>query len=127
MMKKLKITKLRLEGTYVVEPNPFVDTRGVFSRYFCKRELKNIINDREIVNINYSKNYKKGAVRGLHYQTPPYSEMKMPRCISGKVLDIFVGAKKKLVIIRNGDHSLSDKKPLKKIIKELNKIVLNII
>ena len=94
MMKKLKITKLRLEGTYVVEPNPFVDTRGVFSRYFCKRELKKIINDREIVNINYSKNYKKGAVRGLHYQIPPYSEMKMPRCISGKVLDIFVDIRK---------------------------------
>jgi len=34
---------------------------------------------------------------------------------------------KKLVIIKNGDHSLSDKNPIKKIIKELNKIVLNVI
>ena len=29
-------------------------------------------------------------MRGLHYQNPPFAEMKMPRCISGKVLDIFV-------------------------------------
>ena len=86
----LKITKLKLDGTYIVEPKPFIDTRGIFSRYFCKRELKNTLQDREIVNINYSKNYKKGAVRGLHYQKPPHAEMKMPRCISGKVLDIFV-------------------------------------
>ena len=93
-MSKLKITKLSLEGTYVVEPHPSIDSRGIFSRYFCKRELKNIIQDREIVNINYSKNYKKGAVRGLHYQKPPYAEMKMPRCIKGKVLDIFVDIRK---------------------------------
>ena len=93
-MSKLKITKLSFDGVYVVEPNPFTDSRGIFSRFFCKRELKNIIQDREIVNINYSKNYKKGAVRGLHYQKPPYAEMKMPRCISGKVLDIFVDIRK---------------------------------
>ena len=93
-MDKLKITKLGLEGIYAVEPKPFIDTRGIFSRYFCKRELQDIIQNRNIVNINYSKNYKKGAVRGLHFQKPPYAEMKMPRCIKGKVLDIFVDIRK---------------------------------
>jgi len=42
-------------------------------------------------------------------------------------LSIFSKAKKKLVIIKNGDHSLSNKNPLKKIIKELNEIVMNIV
>jgi len=51
----------------------------------------------------------------------------VPVSFSKKVLDIFVRAKKKLVVIKNGDHSLSDKNPLKKIIKELNKVVLDII
>ena len=51
----------------------------------------------------------------------------VPVSFSRKVLSTFVGAKKKLVIIKNGDHSLSNKNSLKKIIKELNKIVLNII
>jgi len=51
----------------------------------------------------------------------------VPVSFSRKVLSIFIGAKKKLVIIKNGDHSLSDKNPIKKIIKELNKIVLNVI
>ena len=89
-MSKLKVTKLKLEGTYIVESNPFSDNRGVFSRYFCKNELKDIMQNREILNINYSKNYKKGAIRGLHYQKPPFAETKMPRCIRGKILDIFV-------------------------------------
>ena len=51
----------------------------------------------------------------------------VPVSFSRKVLSTFVGAKKKLIVIKNGDHSLSDKNSLKKIIKELNKIVLNIV
>ena len=51
----------------------------------------------------------------------------VPVSFSRKVLSTFIGAQKKLVIIKNGDHSLSDKKSLKKIIKELNRVVLDII
>jgi len=51
----------------------------------------------------------------------------VPVSFSRKVLSIFFGAKKKLVVIKNGDHSLSDKNSLKKIIKELNKVILDII
>ena len=51
----------------------------------------------------------------------------VPPSYSKKVLKIFSKAKKKLVIIKNGDHSLSSKQGLKRIEKELHKIVSNII
>ena len=51
----------------------------------------------------------------------------VPQNYSKKTLKIFHKAKKKLVIIRNGDHSLSSKRVLKKINLELNNIVSNII
>ena len=51
----------------------------------------------------------------------------VPVSFSRKVLSIFPNARKKLVIIKNGDHSLSNTAPLKKIIKELDIIVKNII
>ena len=51
----------------------------------------------------------------------------VPVVYSRKVLSLFSKAKKKLIIFNNGDHSLSSKKNLKKIIIELNKIVSNII
>ena len=51
----------------------------------------------------------------------------VPPSYSKKVLNIFSKAKKRLVIIKNGDHSLSSKRGLKKITIELNKIVSNII
>ena len=51
----------------------------------------------------------------------------VPTIYSRKVIKLFDKAKKKLIIIKNGDHSLSNKKNLKKITLELNKIVSNII
>jgi len=50
----------------------------------------------------------------------------VPPSYSKKVLKIFSRAKKKLVIIKNGDHSLSTKQGLKRIVSELNKIVSNV-
>ena len=47
----------------------------------------------------------------------------VPVIFSKKILKLFVKAKKKLVVIRNGDHSLFNKKLQKKIIKELDQIV----
>jgi len=51
----------------------------------------------------------------------------VPVIYSRKILRIFMKAKKRLLIIKNGNHSLSNKKNLKKITLELDKIVSNII
>ena len=51
----------------------------------------------------------------------------VPVVFSRKVLKTFIGARKKIIIVKNGDHSLSSKKSIKKIIKELEKIISNII
>ena len=50
----------------------------------------------------------------------------VPVSFSRKVLKVFTRARKKLVIVKDGDHSLSKKKNLKKIIKELDKLTVNI-
>ena len=51
----------------------------------------------------------------------------VPVSFSRKVLSVFIGAKKKIVVIKNGDHSLSDNNPLKRIIKELDRIVKDVV
>ena len=51
----------------------------------------------------------------------------VPISFSRKVLSVFPNAQKKLVVIKNGDHSLSNQVPLKKIIKELKSVVKDII
>ena len=47
----------------------------------------------------------------------------VPVSISKKILKIFTKAKKKLIIIKRGDHSLSNKKNLKRITNEINFIL----
>jgi len=49
----------------------------------------------------------------------------VPVNYSKKVLNVFKNAYKKLLIIKNGDHSLSSKRNLNKIAKELNNIISN--
>ena len=49
----------------------------------------------------------------------------VPVNYSRKILKIFSKSKKKLIIVKNGDHSLSNKKNLKKIINELDNIISN--
>ncbi len=51
----------------------------------------------------------------------------VPAIYSRKILKLFNKAEKKLIIIKNGDHSLSNKKNLKKIALELDKIVSNVV
>ena len=51
----------------------------------------------------------------------------VPVSFSKRSLSLFPNAQKKLIVIKNGDHSLSSRAPLKKIIKELNIIVKNVI
>ena len=50
----------------------------------------------------------------------------VPVVYSRKILRLFKKAKKRFLIIKNGNHSLSNKKNLKKIVRELDKIVFNI-
>ena len=72
--------------------------------------------DNKVLNkkINYFKNVT--MVHGSKDEVVPVS-------FSRKILKIFSKSKKKLLIIKNGDHSLSSKKNLKKIIRELDLIV----
>lgn len=79
-----------IPGAWVIESTAFQDSRGAFSRLFCSRELQAIVGQRTIVQINHSMTHGVGAVRGLHFQNPPHAEMKIVRCLKGRVFDVAV-------------------------------------
>lgn len=86
----MTFTPTPLAGNYVVGLNPFTDNRGWFARTFSKDLFEKISHNKEWLQMNHSCTYKKGAIRGMHYQVAPYKEIKMVRCISGKVWDVIV-------------------------------------
>lgn len=83
-----------LMGCYVIRTTPFIDHRGAFARFFCERELKQVIGDRKIVNVNFSRTTKRGSIRGMHFQRAPDAEMKFIRCIKGRVFDVAIDLRK---------------------------------
>ncbi|HAS52023.1 MAG TPA: dTDP-4-dehydrorhamnose 3,5-epimerase [Gammaproteobacteria bacterium] len=84
----MHIQQTAIKGVMVVETIPFIDQRGAFLRLFCERELSAILGERRIVQVNYSRTEAVGAIRGLHYQRPPHAEMKLVRCLRGRVWDV---------------------------------------
>jgi dTDP-4-dehydrorhamnose 3,5-epimerase len=74
----------------VAESKAFKDVRGAFARLFCEQALSSVIGERKIVQINHSCTAAVGAVRGMHFQHAPHAEMKLVRCLKGKVWDVAV-------------------------------------
>jgi dTDP-4-dehydrorhamnose 3,5-epimerase len=86
----MNILPTSISGLMVVETMPIADRRGAFSRLFCDQALNALIGHREIVQINHSRTVNVGAVRGMHFQYSPHAEMKLVRCLKGRVWDVAV-------------------------------------
>lgn len=79
---------------FLVQSIPIADGRGMFARTFCKKEFAKINFNQEFVQFNHSFNLKKGTIRGMHFQNPPFTETKLIRCIQGKVFDVAIDIRK---------------------------------
>ena len=83
-----------IAGLFVGEARPIEDARGHFARLFCAGELNAVIGSRSIVQINHSVTNEVGAIRGLHFQIAPYTDMKIVRCLRGRVWDVAVDVRR---------------------------------
>lgn len=86
----LSIAATPLLGLVHVTSHPHEDARGSFARLFCEQELSAVLGGRRIVQINHSRTRTRGAIRGLHFQRAPHAEMKLVRCLKGRVWDVAV-------------------------------------
>lgn len=79
-----------IQGVYIIDLEVKHDNRGGFARAFCKKEFEQIGHHKEFVQINHSYNTLKGTIRGMHFQVPPFKEIKLIRCVRGSVSDVVV-------------------------------------
>ena len=90
----MKFNETKIKGLYIAELELFSDDRGFFARAYCNKELEKINIEKPITQINHSSTSTVGAIRGMHYQNPPYAEVKIVRCIAGEVFDVAVDLRK---------------------------------
>ena len=83
-------TETPLRGAFVIEADPFDDARGLFARTWCQREFEARALETRIAQCSTSFNKRKGTLRGLHYQAPPFEETKVVRCTRGSIYDVIV-------------------------------------
>jgi dTDP-4-dehydrorhamnose 3,5-epimerase len=79
-----------LGGVCVLHRHPVGDNRGFLERLFCDEELKPLIGERRIRQVNLTMTARRGTIRGMHFQYPPSAEMKFVTCISGSIFDVAV-------------------------------------
>ena len=85
----MQYISLPIAGLFIIEPKIFHDARGYFFESFSQREFDANIGVVRFVQDNESQSVR-GVIRGLHFQRPPYTQAKLVRCTSGRVLDVAV-------------------------------------
>lgn len=74
----------------LVEARAYEDSRGYFSEVFKQSVFAAAGLEFEIRQISQSYSVHPGTMRGLHFQTPPHSQAKLVRVLSGAVSDVAV-------------------------------------
>ena len=100
----MKLIRTKIHGLYLIKPELFEDKRGIFRRNFCEKIFKknNILF--KIRQCNVSENFKRGTLRGFHYQRRTTKDSKIITCIRGSILNVTIdlrkGSKTYLKVIR---------------------------
>ncbi len=98
----MKFTPTTIPGAWIVELEPHADDRGVFARTFCEKEFAS----RDLCTAwpqhNLSVTRGTGMIRGLHFQIEPASEIKVVRCVAGRVWDVMVDLRPESAALENG-------------------------
>ena len=85
----MEVKKTDFAGLFLYTPSVIEDSRGSFMESFRSEWFSGVkfIQDNEAVS-------KKGVVRGLHFQRPPFAQTKLIRVIEGEILDVIVDLRK---------------------------------
>ncbi|MGB5832920.1 MAG: dTDP-4-dehydrorhamnose 3,5-epimerase family protein, partial [Thiohalocapsa sp.] len=89
-MCRFSLQPAPLKGLSVLQRHLIRDQRGSLDRLLCLDELKPLLGERTIVQVNYTVTAKSGTIRGMHFQYPPHAEMKLVTCLHGEIFDVAV-------------------------------------
>ena len=89
----MHIKETGFDGLIEFIPTLFHDDRGWFYEFYKETSFKQFGIDMKFPQENLSFS-KKGVIRGLHFQLPPFAQAKLATVISGSVLDVVVDLRK---------------------------------
>jgi len=88
------IKKKKIEGLFEINLEPHKDHRGFFMRTYDEKIFGNHRLCKSWVQESHSYSKKKGIIRGLHFQFPPYAETKLIRTVTGEIFIVVLDLRK---------------------------------
>jgi dTDP-4-dehydrorhamnose 3,5-epimerase len=85
-----EITRLAIPDVLLITPKRHGDARGFFSETYSRKTLEPFGFDKMFVQDNHSLSEKRGVLRGLHFQRPPFMQDKLLRVTQGAIYDVAV-------------------------------------
>lgn len=79
-----------IPDVFIIRPKRHRDERGFFSETFKSQTLAQWGVDLPWIQDNHSFSTRRGVVRGLHFQAPPFAQAKIIRVTRGAILDVAV-------------------------------------
>lgn len=74
----------------IITPKRLGDRRGFFSEVYARKAFAAAGIDLDFVQDNHSRSREVGTIRGLHFQAPPFAQVKLVRVARGRILDVAV-------------------------------------
>jgi len=90
----VRFIKTEVIGVWTIDPTPNLDDRGRFMRAWCSNEFAEHGINFVPVQANMGFSFRKGTLRGIHYQEAPALEAKLVRCTRGAIFDVAVDLRK---------------------------------
>lgn len=87
---KLNVISLPLSGVMLIRGRRYFDQRGYFAETYVRRDFAAVGIDQDFIQDNQSGSHRRGTVRGLHFQIPPFAQAKLVRVLRGRILDVVV-------------------------------------
>jgi len=86
----IEVRQLEIPGLLEIVPRRYEDPRGFFSETFNQGEFAARGIDLSWIQDNHAYSGRRGILRGLHFQRPPFAQAKLIRVSRGSVLDVAV-------------------------------------
>lgn len=86
----MRFQQTKLQGAWIIDPDPSKDERGWFARTFCERQFSERQLETRFVQHSTSLSHRARTLRGLHFQEEPHGEVKIVSCAQGEIFDVIV-------------------------------------
>lgn len=86
----MEFRSFSVDGPIEIVPRKIEDERGYFMELFRLSDFAARAGPVDFVQDNQSLSVRPGTIRGIHFQSQPFAQGKLVRCIAGKIFDVAV-------------------------------------